>query len=98
MTTLDFYEKRPDAAVARRAQDSLARRFDRQWGGFGGAPKFPTPSNLCLCLEMAEDHPEAGEMLSATLDQMAAVHGVGRAKLAQYGDDFLEVIRRHLET
>jgi uncharacterized protein YyaL (SSP411 family) len=61
----------PDAVVARRALDSLARRFDRQWGGFGGAPKFPTPSNLYLCLEMVDDHPEAGDMLSATLDQMA---------------------------
>jgi ATP-dependent DNA helicase RecQ len=32
----------------------------------------------------------------ATLEQMAMVHGVGRAKLAQYGDVFLDVIRRHL--
>ena len=43
----------------------------RQWGGFGGAPKFPTPSNLYLPLELAEERPEAGEMLAATLDQMA---------------------------
>ena len=41
---------------------------------------------------------EMSRLKPATLDQMAAVHGVGRAKLAQYGDDFLEVIRRHLET
>jgi uncharacterized protein YyaL (SSP411 family) len=61
----------PNPEVANRSLDALAKRFDRQWGGFGGAPKFPTPSNLYLCLEMAGDHPEAGEMLSATLDQMA---------------------------
>jgi uncharacterized protein YyaL (SSP411 family) len=61
----------PSPDVAARSLDSLTRRFDRQWGGFGGAPKFPTPSNLYLALEMAADHPEAGEMLSATLDQMA---------------------------
>ena len=61
----------PRSSVARQALESLARRFDRTWGGFGGAPKFPTPSNLYLCLEMAGEHPEAGEMLAATLDQMA---------------------------
>jgi uncharacterized protein YyaL (SSP411 family) len=64
----------PSADVAVRSLDALARRFDRQWGGFGGAPKFPTPSNLYLCLEMSEitaEREEAGEMLSATLDQMA---------------------------
>ena len=57
--------------VAARSLDALAKRFDAEWGGFGGAPKFPTPSNLFLCLEMAGEHPEAGEMLSASLDQMA---------------------------
>jgi uncharacterized protein YyaL (SSP411 family) len=54
-----------------RGVDALARRFDRQWGGFGGAPKFPTPSNLFLLLEMAPERPDAGEMLAATLDAMA---------------------------
>jgi len=33
----------------------------------------------------------------ATLSEMAEVHGIGDAKLAQYGADFLEVIRRHQE-
>jgi uncharacterized protein len=61
----------PSGAVALRALESLARRFDREWGGFGGAPKFPTPSNLYLLLELAGERPEAGEMLTATLDPMA---------------------------
>jgi uncharacterized protein YyaL (SSP411 family) len=61
----------PGPEVAVRSLDALARRFDREWGGFGGAPKFPTPSNLYLCLEMAAEREDAGEMLSATLDQMA---------------------------
>ncbi len=65
----------PAGTVALRALESLARRFDPQWGGFGGAPKFPTPSNLYLALELAGQSPEAGAdagpMLSATLDQMA---------------------------
>jgi ATP-dependent DNA helicase RecQ len=31
----------------------------------------------------------------ATRAEMSAVHGVGEAKLRQYGDIFLEVIRGH---
>ncbi|HEX9940804.1 MAG TPA: DUF255 domain-containing protein [Thermoanaerobaculia bacterium] len=61
----------PGGTVAYRALESLATRFDRQWGGFGGAPKFPTPSNLYLLLDLSDERPEAGQMLSVTLDQMA---------------------------
>jgi ATP-dependent DNA helicase RecQ len=31
----------------------------------------------------------------ATVAEMSAVHGVGAAKLYQYGEVFLDVIRRH---
>jgi uncharacterized protein YyaL (SSP411 family) len=61
----------PAGTVTAKALEQLARRFDPEWGGFGGAPKFPTPSNLYLLLEMAGDDPEAGRMLAASLDQMA---------------------------
>jgi uncharacterized protein YyaL (SSP411 family) len=61
----------PPGTVALRALESLGRRFDSEWGGFGGAPKFPTPSNLYLLLELAGERPEAAEMLAASLDQMA---------------------------
>jgi uncharacterized protein YyaL (SSP411 family) len=61
----------PGPGACWRGVDALARRFDREWGGFGGAPKFPTPSNLFLLLEMAPERPDAGEMLAATLDAMA---------------------------
>ncbi|MCB1055197.1 MAG: thioredoxin domain-containing protein, partial [Acidobacteria bacterium] len=61
----------PGPEVARRSLAALAGRFDAEWGGFGAAPKFPTPSNLYLLLEMADEAPEAGEMLAATLDRMA---------------------------
>jgi len=37
-------------AVLDRAADQLAARFDREYGGFGGAPKFPTPHNLLFLL------------------------------------------------
>lgn len=29
-----------------RAMQQLEARFDKQLGGFGGAPKFPTPSQI----------------------------------------------------
>ena len=65
----------PPGPAAMRAYESLARNFDPKWGGFGSAPKFPTPSNLYLLLELAgerrEAAPDAGQMLAATLDQMA---------------------------
>ncbi len=61
----------PSPEAAKKALAGLARRFDKEWGGFGQAPKFPTPSNLFLLREMATDDPQAGEMLAATLDQMA---------------------------
>jgi hypothetical protein len=61
----------PSPAVARRALDSLARRYDPEWGGFGEAPKFPTPSNLYLLLHWADREPRAAQMLTSTLDQMA---------------------------
>ncbi len=32
------------------ARENLARAFDRQYGGFGFAPKFPTPHNLLFLL------------------------------------------------
>ena len=33
----------------------------------------------------------------ASLPEMAQVHGIGDAKLARYGAEFLEVIRQHQE-
>jgi len=62
----------PPAAVVKAARDDLERRFDATWGGFGTAPKFPTPSNLLLLLALAEDGDEgARTMLATTLDRMA---------------------------
>ncbi len=33
-----------------KARVALARSFDPQWGGFGGAPKFPSPHQLTFLL------------------------------------------------
>ena len=50
----------------------LAQAFDPKWGGFGSAPKFPTPHNLTFLLRW---HKRSGEthglhMVEKTLDAM----------------------------
>jgi hypothetical protein len=40
-----------------RAIDSLAESFDPQWGGFGGAPKFPHPAELALLMYSGQEQP-----------------------------------------
>ncbi|MGB7490051.1 MAG: thioredoxin domain-containing protein, partial [Thermoanaerobaculia bacterium] len=47
-----------------RVLRDLERHFDRRWGGFGGAPKFPAAANLLLLLEVAAADASAGRMLS----------------------------------
>jgi len=60
----------PAGAVAESLQQDLADRFDPRQGGFGPAPKFPSPSNLDFLHDRAEDD-EAREMLVVTLEHMA---------------------------
>jgi hypothetical protein len=65
----------PDAVLSAYVQ--LERSYDPVQGGFGGAPKFPTPSNLFLLRELAADPalaekaPRAAAMLAGTLYAMA---------------------------
>ncbi|HSM14576.1 MAG TPA: thioredoxin domain-containing protein [Thermoanaerobaculia bacterium] len=61
----------PGADLAERALDGLRQRFDPTWGGFGEAPKFPTPGNLWLLEDLAAEDAGARMMLTATLDAMA---------------------------
>jgi len=43
-----------DPAMARRGVEILLANHDSEFGGFGGAPKFPQPSYLFLLLEACE--------------------------------------------
>jgi uncharacterized protein YyaL (SSP411 family) len=55
------------------ATRALARQFDREWGGWGGAPKFPQASTLEFLLRMhLRGDDEALPMVNQTLDAMAA--------------------------
>jgi uncharacterized protein YyaL (SSP411 family) len=62
-----------DPAVLDRSLAALQQGFDPQWGGFGGAPKFPHALDLRLLLRHALRTREAGprEMVVLTLDRMA---------------------------
>ncbi len=64
-------EPPPDALQA--ACDALVARFDHEHGGFGGAPKFPTPPHLSvLWRQYLRDGAKVPlEMLHRTLSAMA---------------------------
>ena len=65
--------RKPDRQLTRRAYGQLARTFDHPWGGFGAAPKFPTPHNLLFLMEYAHGagEPNAMKMVEITLENMA---------------------------
>ncbi len=51
----------------------LAQNFDKNYGGFGGAPKFPQPMNLEFLLRTyaRTNNPDMLHMVTHTLDKMA---------------------------
>jgi uncharacterized protein len=56
-----------------QASRNLRAQFDSEWGGWGGAPKFPQPSVLEFLLRMhLRGDEDALPMVTATLDSMAA--------------------------
>jgi len=58
----------------KKGYDQLAQAFDPKWGGFGSAPKFPTPHNLTFLLRWhrRSGEPHALHMVEKTLDGMRA--------------------------
>ncbi|MBM7556458.1 thioredoxin domain-containing protein [Halanaerobacter jeridensis] len=52
--------------------ESLKHRFDKEYGGFGTAPKFPQPHNLLFLLRYAKtnNNQPALKMIRKTLDNM----------------------------
>jgi uncharacterized protein len=58
--------------LLQEASRTLRRQFDSEWGGFGGAPKFPPASTLEFLLRMhLRGDEEALPMVVKTLDAMA---------------------------
>ncbi len=53
---IDTRDKEPrESAPIREAVEQYRSRFDAQYGGFGEAPKFPSPHNLMFLLHTAPD-------------------------------------------
>ncbi len=65
--------QKPDRATVKTAYNQLLRRYDHKWGGFGAAPKFPTPHNLLFLMQYAHRMQESGalQMATVTLEHMA---------------------------
>ncbi len=86
-------DQRPDLLGPAVAE--LAARFDPEWGGFGGAPKFPQPTLVDLALVHAAADPAGPEgrrsleMATLTLDAMAAggIHDHLVGGFARYATD-----------
>ena len=62
-----------DDAAPAQSMIALEGSFDKLWGGFGGAPKFPNPANLefLLAHHHRTGNAVALEMLERTLTRMA---------------------------
>lgn len=65
--------QKPDRKLVDQAAAQLARIFDVKWGGFGHAPKFPTPHNLLFLMRYGSTMQEDGpvKMAQVTLSDMA---------------------------
>ena len=78
-------------AILRAAGDSLKASYDPQHGGFGGAPKFPQPSQPQFLLRYAKrfNDDEAIRMVLHTCDRMAAggIHDQLGGGFARYAVD-----------
>jgi len=64
----------PDSEILHTAFRQFERMFDKQYGGFGGAPKFPRPVvlNFLTGYAVQDNNPEALAMVTHTLHAMAA--------------------------
>lgn len=62
----------PDKHLVKEGFAQFLERFDGKYGGFGSAPKFPTPHNLLFLMEYGkkEQKEEALKMVEKTLSQM----------------------------
>jgi uncharacterized protein YyaL (SSP411 family) len=63
---------RLDLDTLGKGYDQLLQAFDSQWGGFGSAPKFPTPHNLTFLLRWYRRSGDRGalKIVERTLEAM----------------------------
>ena len=63
-----------DGRAQDRAGDAILAAFDPEWGGFGGAPKFPAAMTLASALRIhyRSSRPELLQAVRTSLDAMAS--------------------------
>ncbi|MCU1353898.1 MAG: hypothetical protein JWM05_3107 [Acidimicrobiales bacterium] len=92
-TSLRSGGERPGPEVLDRARDLLVDQHDRQWGGFGRAPKFPQTMSLELLLRLHRRgggrDADALDTVVRSLDAMAAggIHDHLGGGFARYSVD-----------
>ncbi len=71
-TSVNNEGREPDKDLFLSASSLLKRSFDKKWGGFGRAPKFPMPHNLLFLLRHYFYEKDKDALLAAetTLRQM----------------------------
>jgi uncharacterized protein len=64
----------PGLDIVNTTLQRIAGAFDREWGGFGSAPKFPSPFHLELTLRafMTNGGDDAKRVFTTSLDAMAS--------------------------
>jgi uncharacterized protein len=64
--------KKPDKRIIQTAFEQLKSRFDKDKGGFGSSPKFPSPHNLMFLLRVYKNtgNKEALQMVETTMTEM----------------------------
>lgn len=84
-------DKEPDHLLVEEAYARLRGGFDVRWGGFGSAPKFPTPHNLLFLMRCAGvmEEPDAMKMVEKTLDSMdrGGIHDQIGGGFSRYSTD-----------
>ena len=58
-----------------KSYELLARSFDPKWGGFGGAPKFPTPHQLTFLFRWHQRNPHSSALNMAEKTLNTMYHG-----------------------
>lgn len=81
----------PSRALLHKAYRQFFSQFDRTWGGFGPAPKFPSPHNLLFLMRYAgvELQPNALHMAETTLQAMdrGGIHDQFGGGFSRYSTD-----------
>jgi hypothetical protein len=77
----------PSASEITSAEAALMHRFDRHWGGFGGAPKFPHTGDLELLLASDQPSHRAAALHSLTRMAEGGIHDQIAGGFSRYSVD-----------